>query len=72
MAHSIVLITKRNAELQTVNKAASRRKSYKRKRVQQERTLTVEEGIQLTALMESKGRNDGKKAKKRARTDEGG
>jgi hypothetical protein len=72
MAHSMVLITKRNAELQAANEAASRRKSHKRKRVQQEGTLIVEEGIRLTALKEFGARSDGKKAKKRARADEGG
>jgi hypothetical protein len=66
MAHSMVLITKRNAELQAANEAASRRKSHKRKRIQQEGTLTVEEGIRLTALKEFGARSDGKKAKKRA------
>jgi hypothetical protein len=50
MAHSVVLITKRNAELRAANEAASRRKSHKRKRMQQQGTLTVEEGIRLTAL----------------------
>jgi hypothetical protein len=67
----MVLITKRNAELQAANEASSRRKSHKRKRVQQEGTLKVEEGVRLTALKEFGARNNGKKAKKRARADEG-
>jgi hypothetical protein len=49
MVHSMVLITKCNTELQAANEAASCRKSQKRKRIQQEETLTVEEGIQMTA-----------------------
>jgi hypothetical protein len=72
MAHSMVLITKRNAELQAANEVASRRKSHKRKQIQHEGTLTVEEGIQLIALKEFGVRSDGKKAKKRARADKGG
>jgi hypothetical protein len=55
MAHSVVLTTERNAELQAANEAASRRKSHKRKRIQHEGTLTVEEGIQLTALKPAGG-----------------
>ena len=33
IAHSLVLMTKRNAELEAANEAATRRKSHKRKRV---------------------------------------
>ena len=33
IAHSIVLITKRNAKLKAANKAATRRRLYKRKRI---------------------------------------
>jgi hypothetical protein len=63
MAHSVVLITKRNAELQA-NEAASRRKSHKRKRIQQQGTLTVEEGIRLTALKKSGARGDGRRQRR--------
>lgn len=68
----LMLITKRNAELQAAHEAASRRKPLKTKRAQQQGTLTVEEGTQLTALKEFGTRSDGKKVKKRARADEGG
>jgi hypothetical protein len=71
MAHSLVLITKRNAELQAANKAATRRKSYKRKRVQREGVLTADEGLRLATLKDFAARSDGKKAKKRARADGG-
>ena len=33
IAHSLVLITKRNAELEAANKAATRCRLYKRKRI---------------------------------------
>ena len=45
MAHALVLSQKRIAELEAANEAATRRKSYKRKRVQKEGTLIVEEGL---------------------------
>ena len=64
MAYSLVLITKRNAELEATNKAATRRKSRKRKHIQAEGVLTAEEGQRLAALRESGARSDGKKAKK--------
>jgi hypothetical protein len=44
-----------------------RRKSHKRRRIQKEGTLTVEEGQQLTALKEFRARSNGKKRKKRVR-----
>jgi hypothetical protein len=71
MAHSLVLMRSQVAELQAANKAAMQRKSHERKCVQKEGTLTVEEGQRLTALKEFGARGDGKKAKKRARADEG-
>jgi hypothetical protein len=71
MAHSMVLITKRNAELEAANEAASQRKSRKRKRLQREGTLTAEEGLRLTTLKEFSARGDGKKAKKRAHVEAG-
>ena len=67
MAHSAVLLRKQVAELQ----AATRRKSHKRKRIQQEGILAIAEGARLTALKEFGARGDGKKGKKRARTDGG-
>jgi hypothetical protein len=71
IAHSLVLMTKRNAELQAANEALSKRRSHKRKRVQQEGTLTISEGVRLTTLKEFGSRSDGKKAKKRVRADKG-
>jgi hypothetical protein len=71
MAHSLVLMRSQVAELQAANKAATRRKSHKRKRVQKEGTLTVEEGLRLTALKESGVRSSRENAEKRARADEG-
>ena len=41
IAHSLVLITKRNAKLKVANKVATQRKSHKRKRVQKKRTLII-------------------------------
>ena len=62
-----MLSQKRIAKLKAANEAATQRKSYKRKRVQKEGTLTVEEGLQLTTLKEFRARSDRKKAKKRVR-----
>ena len=67
--HSAVLLRERVTELQTANEAAKRRKSHKRKRIQNEGGLTVEEGARLTALKEFSARGDGKKVKKRVRVD---
>jgi hypothetical protein len=71
IAHSLVLMTKRNAELQAANEASSKRRSHKRKRVQQQGTLTISEGVRLTTLKEFGARSDGKKAKKRVRVEVG-
>ena len=71
MMHSAVLLRTQVAELQAANEAATRRKSYKRKRIQKESTLTVEEGARLTALKAFGARSDGEKGKKRVRADEG-
>jgi hypothetical protein len=67
IAHKLVLAQKRNAELEAANEAATRRRSYKRKRVQKERALIVEEGERLAALKESGARGNREKAKKRVR-----
>jgi hypothetical protein len=71
MAHSLVLVRKKVAELQAANEAATQQKSYKRKRIQKEGTLTVADGILLTTLKEFGVCSDGRKAKKRARADGG-
>ncbi len=59
------------AELRAANKAATRRKSHKRKRVKAEGTLIAKEGLQLATLKEFGARSDGKRAKKRVRADGG-
>ena len=64
IAHKLVLVRKEIAELKAANEAATRRKSYKRKRVQAEGTLTIEDGARLAALRDFSARSDGKKSKK--------
>jgi hypothetical protein len=71
IAHKLVLAQQEIAELRAANEAASRRKSHKRKRIQREGTLVVEEGQRLTALKEFGARSDGKKQKKRVRAEGG-
>ncbi|KAH9876384.1 hypothetical protein J1614_003863 [Plenodomus biglobosus] len=71
VAHMLVLSQQRNAELQAANEAATRRKSHKRKRLQKEGTLTVEEGVRLTTLREFGARGDEEKASKRVRAEGG-
>jgi hypothetical protein len=71
MAHSMVLMQKRNLELQAANEAAARRKSRKRKRLQRQGTLTVEEGQRLNLLREVEGSNKRKKGGDREEADEG-
>ena len=66
-----MLAQKEIAELQAANKAATRRKSHKRKRVQAEGTLIVEDGARLAALKEFEARSDGKKLKTRVRAEGG-
>jgi hypothetical protein len=68
ITHKLVLAQKRNAKLKAANKAATRRRSYKRKRVQREGALIVKEGERLAALKESRARGNREKAKKRVRT----
>ena len=65
MAHSLVLIKKQVAELQTANEAATRRRSHKRKRIQKEGTLTVGDGAHLALLKEFGVRSNGERVKKR-------
>jgi hypothetical protein len=71
IAHSMVLLTKRNAELEAANEAATRRKSHKRKGIQREGVLVAEEGVRLTTIKEFAARGNGQKAKKRARVKAG-
>lgn len=71
IAHKLVLAQLEIAELRAANEAASRRKSHKRKRIQKEGTLVVEEGQRLAALNEFGARSDRKKQKKRVRAEGG-
>jgi hypothetical protein len=67
IAHSLVLMSNQVKELQAANKATSRCKSRKRKRMQTKGTLTAKEGVRLTTLKEFTLRSNRKKAKKSAR-----
>jgi hypothetical protein len=71
IAHKLVLAQKEIAELRAANEAATRRKSHKKKQVQAEGTLTVEDGARLAALKDFGARSDGKKPKKRVRAEVG-
>jgi hypothetical protein len=71
IAHKLVLAQKEIAELRAANEAATRWKSHKRKRIQVEGTLIVEDGARLTALKEFGARSDGKKVKKQVRAEGG-
>jgi hypothetical protein len=71
IAHKLVLAQKEIVELRAANKAATRRRSHKRKQVQAEGTLIVKDGARLTALKEFGARSDGKKPKKRVRAEGG-
>jgi hypothetical protein len=72
VAHKLVLLQKRIAELEAANEAAMQRKPHKRKVVSAEGgCLTIEDGVRLTTLKEFNERSDGKKAKKRARVEVG-
>jgi hypothetical protein len=65
IAHKLVLAQKEIAELKAANEAATRRKSHKRKRIQAEGILTIEDGARLAALKDFGARSDGKKSKRR-------
>jgi hypothetical protein len=71
ITHKLVLAQKEIAELQAANKAATRRRSYKRKRIQVEETLIVKDRARLTALKEFRARSNRKKPKKRVRAEGG-
>jgi hypothetical protein len=71
ITHKLVLAQREIAELRAANKAATRRKSHKRKRVQRGGILTINKGERLTTLKEFGARSDGKKVKKRVRVTEG-
>jgi hypothetical protein len=71
IAHKLALAQQEIAELRAANEAAMRRKLHKRKRVKAEGTLTIGDGARLTTLNEFGARSDGKKAKKRVRTEGG-
>jgi hypothetical protein len=65
IAHKLVLAQKEIAELKAANKAATRQKSYKRKQVQAEGTLIIEDRARLAALKDFGARSDRKKLKRR-------
>jgi hypothetical protein len=71
IVHKLVLAQKEIAELQAENEAATRCRLSKRKRVQAEWTLIVEDRACLAALKEYEARSDGKKPKKRVRAEGG-
>jgi hypothetical protein len=71
IAHKLVLAQLEITKLQAANKAASRRKLHKRKQIQEEGTLVVEEGQRLAALKEFRARSNRKKQKKRVRAEGG-
>jgi hypothetical protein len=66
--YKLIIATERIKELKAAAKAATRHKLYKRRRIQKEGTLIVEEGQRLTALKEFRARSNRKKRKKRVRT----
>jgi len=59
-----VLAQKEIAELRAANRAATQRKSHKRKRIQAEGILTIEEGARLAALKDFGARGDRKRSKR--------
>jgi hypothetical protein len=67
IAYKLVLVQKEIAELRAVNKATTRHRSYKRKQIQVEGTLIVEDRARLTTLKEFRARSNRKKLKKRVR-----
>ena len=71
IAHKLVLAQKEITELRAANEAASRRKSRKRKRLQRQGTLTIEEGQRLILLKEVEKSNKKKKEGDREYVDEG-
>jgi hypothetical protein len=71
IAHKLALAQQEIAELKAANEAATRRKSHKRKRVQAEGTLTVEDGARLAVLKDFSARSDGKKPKRRVAAEVG-
>jgi hypothetical protein len=71
VSHKLVLAQQEIAELQAANKAATRRKSHKRKQVKAGGALITRDSLRLATLKEFRARSDRKKAKKRARGAEG-
>ena len=71
VAHELALLKKERTELQAALAAATERKSHKRRRIQQEGTLTIKESQRVATLKEFGARGDGKKPKKRVRAEGG-
>jgi hypothetical protein len=65
IAYKLVLAQKEIAKLKVANKAATRQKSYKRKWVQAESTLIIEDRARLAALKNFGARSNRKKLKRR-------
>ena len=66
IAHRLALLEKKNTKLQAANKAAICRKSYKKKQIQQEGTLTFSKEVRLTTLKKFNTHSNRKKVKKKA------
>jgi cyanophycinase-like exopeptidase len=71
VSHKLVLAQQEIAKLQAANKAATQRKSHKRKQVKAGGALITRDSLRLATLKEFGAHSDGKKAKKRARRAEG-
>jgi hypothetical protein len=71
LSHKLALAQKRIRELEAAAEATARRKPHRRKRIQVEGSLAVEEGQRLTALKEFGARGDGRRGKKRVRAEGG-
>jgi hypothetical protein len=73
MAHSLMLMIKRNAvgELEAANEASATRRLHRRKRLQHQGTLKITVGVGFTSLKVLGAGSDAKKGKKRVRVEAG-
>jgi hypothetical protein len=65
IAYKLVLAQKEIAKLKAANEAATRRKLYKRKRVQVKGTLIIEDRARLATLKDFSAHSNRKKLKRR-------
>ncbi len=72
MADRLALMAKQIAELQAANEAATRRRSVKRKRVQKQGTLTIDDGDRLATLKDTRAGGGGERVAKQVRVGEAG